>query len=94
MTGEISPLLSTTANIVFGMLCVAMFLAFFRLLRGPSLPDRVVALDLTALLSVGFIAIYDIMTNSTVFLDVAIALGLIAFVGTIAFAIYIQRGSS
>jgi multicomponent Na+:H+ antiporter subunit F len=54
----------------------------------------VVALDLTALLSVGFIAIYDIMTNSTVFLDVAIALGLIAFVGTIAFAIYIQRGSS
>src|SRR4028118_1481016 len=71
---------------VLAMLSVAMFLAFWRLLRGPSLPDRVVALDLIALLSVGFIAIYDIVTNDTVFLDVAIALALIAFVGTIAFA--------
>ena len=92
MTGEPLGPFSLVANIVLAMLCVAMFLAFARLLRGPSLPDRVVALDLIALLSVGFIAIYDIVTNDTVFLDVAIALGLIAFVGTIAFARYVERG--
>ncbi|MBW3635244.1 MAG: cation:proton antiporter [Armatimonadetes bacterium] len=76
------------------MLCVALFLAFWRLLRGPSLPDRVVALDLIALLSVGFIAIYDIVTNDTVFLDVAIVLGLVAFLGTVAFARYVERGAT
>ena len=81
-------------NVVLAMLSVAMFLAFWRLLRGPSLPDRVVALDLIALLSIGFIAIYDITTNDAVFLDVAIALGLVAFLGTISFARYVERGAS
>jgi multicomponent Na+:H+ antiporter subunit F len=76
------------------MLCIAMFLAFWRLLRGPTLPDRVVALDLIALQSVGFIAIYDIVTNDTVFLDVAIVLGLVAFLGTVAFARYVERGAA
>jgi multicomponent Na+:H+ antiporter subunit F len=75
------------------MLCVALFLAFWRLLRGPSLPDRVVALDLIAMLSVGFIAMYDIVTNDTVFLDVAIVLALVAFLGTVAFARYVERGA-
>jgi multicomponent Na+:H+ antiporter subunit F len=80
-------------NGVLAMLCVALFLAFLRLLRGPTLPDRVVALDLIALLSVGFIAMYDIVTNDTVFLDVAIVLGLVAFLGTVAFARYVERGA-
>jgi multicomponent Na+:H+ antiporter subunit F len=81
-------------NGVLAMLCIAMFLAFWRLLRGPTLPDRVVALDLIALQSVGFIAIYDIVTNDTVFLDVAIVLGLVAFLGTVAFARYVERGAA
>jgi multicomponent Na+:H+ antiporter subunit F len=91
MSGDAAGSLSLVTVIVLGMLCVALFLAFLRLLRGPTLPDRVVALDLIALLSVGFIATYDVITNDAVFLDVAIALALIAFVGTIAFARYMER---
>lgn len=91
--GNLNPF-ALVANVVMAMLCVALFLAFWRLLRGPSLPDRVVALDLIALLSVGFIAIYDIVTNDTVFLDVAIVLGLVAFLGTVAFARYVERGAT
>lgn len=91
--GNLTPF-ALVANVVMAMLCVALFLAFLRLLRGPSLPDRVVALDLIALLSVGFIAIYDIVTNDTVFLDVAIVLGLVAFLGTVAFARYVERGAT
>ena len=91
MSGDAAGSLSLITMIVLGMLCIALFLAFARLVRGPTLPDRVVALDLIALLSVGFIAIYDIVTNDTVFLDVALALALIAFVGTIAFARYMER---
>ena len=77
--------------IVFTMLSVALFLAFGRLVRGPSLPDRVVALDLIAAITVGFIAVYAIDTGQRVFLDAAIIVALITFLGTVAFAQYIER---
>ncbi len=80
-----------TETIVFGMLIIAMALTFVRLLRGPSLPDRVVALDLFAVISTGFLTIYAIDTDQQVFLDVAIVLALITFLGTVAFAQYIER---
>jgi multicomponent Na+:H+ antiporter subunit F len=83
--------LTVVINIVYIMLSAAMVLVFIRLLRGPSLPDRVVALDLMGALSVAFICTYAIATNQHVFLDVAIALALIAFISTIAFAQYVER---
>ena len=78
-------------NFIYLLLGVAMFLALGRLVRGPSLPDRVVALDLIAALTVGIIGTYSIGTNQQVFLDVAIVLALIAFLGTVAFAQYVER---
>lgn len=76
---------------VFAMLLTAIFLAFWRLTRGPSLPDRVVALDVIASLSLGMIVVYAISADQPVYIDAAIALALIAFLGTIAFAQYIER---
>jgi multicomponent Na+:H+ antiporter subunit F len=84
-------LLAIVDPIIFAMLSIALFLAFVRLVRGPSLPDRVVALDLIAVLSVGFIAMYALDTKQPIFLDAAIVLALIAFLGTIAFARYLER---
>ena len=69
-----------------------MFLAFVRLVVGPSLPMRVVALDLVASLSVGMICTYAGVTNQPVYIDVAIVLALIAFLGTVAFAYFIEKG--
>jgi multicomponent Na+:H+ antiporter subunit F len=77
--------------IVFVMLSLALVLAFVRLVRGPSLPDRVVALDLLAAIIVGFIAVYATATGQRVFLDAAIVVALIIFLGTVAFAQYIER---
>jgi multicomponent Na+:H+ antiporter subunit F len=77
-----------------GMFTIALFAALYRLVRGPSLPDRVVALDLTALLVVGTIAAYEIMTREPVLLDAAIVLALVAFLGTVGFARYLERGAS
>jgi multicomponent Na+:H+ antiporter subunit F len=77
--------------IVFLMLSLALVLAFIRLVRGPSLPDRVVALDLLAAIIVGFIAVYATATGQRVFLDAAIVVALIIFLGTVAFAQYIER---
>jgi len=78
-------------TIAFLMLSAAMALVFIRLVRGPTLPDRVVALDLFAVLSTAFLTVYAIDTEQQVFLDVAIVLALIAFLGTVAFALYIGR---
>jgi multicomponent Na+:H+ antiporter subunit F len=72
-------------------LSMGVVLAFIRLVRGPSLPDRVVALDLMSMLGIGIITVYTIGTNQSVFLDVAIVLALISFLGTVAFAQYIEK---
>lgn len=82
---------STGALIALSMMSVAILLAVVRLIRGPSLPDRVVALDLISILVAGVTAIYAIATGQAVFLDVAIVLALIAFLGTVAFARYIEK---
>lgn len=78
--------------LAFGLLTAAFFLAFIRLVRGPSLPDRVVALDLMATLAVGYMAVYAVDTGQAMFLDVAVVLALIAFLGTVAFARFIEKG--
>jgi multicomponent Na+:H+ antiporter subunit F len=78
-------------EIVLGVLALAAVLGFVRLLRGPSLPDRVVAFDLLATVGVGISAVYSMAYNQPVFLDVAVVLALISFVGTVAFARYIEE---
>lgn len=65
--------------------------AFIRLIRGPSLPDRVVAIDLVAYLTMGFLGTYAILLQEATYVDVALLLGILAFLGTIAFARYIER---
>ena len=74
------------------VLVVALFAALVRVVRGRGLPTRVVALDLMATLSVGLIATYSVATRQPIFLDVAVVVGLIAFLGTVAFAYFVERG--
>lgn len=78
-------------TIVFVMLTAALALAFLRLVLGPSLPDRVVALDLIAVIAVGLITVYAIDLDQRVFLEVGVVVALIAFLGTVAFAQYVER---
>lgn len=78
-------------TIALPLLMLAVLVVFIRLVRGPSLPDRVVALDLMTTLGVGIIAAYAIGTDQAIFLDIATIIALISFLGTIAFAYYIQK---
>lgn len=84
--------MSFLINITLGLLIFAMFMAFVRLVRGPSLPARVVALDMMGSLAVGIIAVYAVATRQTIFLDVASVLALIGFLGTVAFAYFVEKG--
>jgi multicomponent Na+:H+ antiporter subunit F len=61
------------------------------LIKGPRLESRVVAFDLLTIIGIGLIATYSVVTGRTVFLDIAIVLALISFLGTIAFASYLER---
>ena len=73
------------------ILAVAALLAFVRVVRGPTLPDRVVAIDLIGILIVGMIVVGAAETGQRAFLDVAIVFALISFVGTVAYAGYVER---
>lgn len=76
------------------LLALAAVLTFIRLVRGPTLPDRVIALDLIGVLSVCLLAVLAASTAERAFLDVAIVVALISFVGTVAYARYMERAGS
>lgn len=67
-------------------LLVSIILAMIRLALGPTLADRVVALDLISFVTVGFIAVFTLESGQEPLLDIAITLALVAFLGTIVFA--------
>jgi len=77
--------------ILLPVLSIAMVLLFVRFLLGPSIADRVIALDLLITTGIGIISIYSIITNQPTFLDIAMILALIAFLGTVAFSYYLEK---
>jgi multicomponent Na+:H+ antiporter subunit F len=76
------------------MLAAAAGLTFIRLLKGPTLPDRVIAIDLIGVLMVCLLVVTAASTEQQAFLDVAMVVALISFVGTVAYARYIERSHS
>jgi multicomponent Na+:H+ antiporter subunit F len=73
-------------------LTVALLVAVVRLVTGPTLPDRVVAMDLIGVLAVGLIVVLAASTGVRATLDAAIVIALIAFVATVAYGTYVERG--
>lgn len=88
---ELTPALHNVLLGTLALLGLAMTLAFFRLVRGPSAPDRVVALDLIGGVCVGMIAVYTALTGERHLLRVAMGLALISFLGTVAVARYLEK---
>ena len=84
-------LLLHATTVALALLTVALLLTFVRLLRGPTLSDRVLALDLINILALGYIAVIAIRTGFSLYLDLAIALGLVGFLSTVALARYVLR---
>lgn len=85
-------MLETAIWIAYLLLSLALALALARLILGPTLPDRVVALELMASLTVGFIAVYAVDTGTIAFLDVAMVLVLTAFMTAVGFSRYLEKG--
>ncbi|WP_425092038.1 monovalent cation/H+ antiporter complex subunit F [Tropicimonas sp. S265A] len=75
----------------FVMVTAALVLTTYRLLKGPTLPDRVVALDLISILLVALLTLFALSSQVETYLDAALVLALVAFLGTVALARFILR---
>lgn len=88
MTG----MLGTVTTLTLAILGLALLLAFVRLVKGPTLPDRIVAMDLFGVIVVGIIVVLAAATRVQATLDAALVIALIGFLGTVAYATYVERG--
>jgi multicomponent Na+:H+ antiporter subunit F len=79
-------------NLIMLILVISMGLCFLRLMRGPSMPDRVVALDQIGIHVVALTILYSVTVEQLVFLDAAMIAALLAFLSTVAFARYLEQG--
>ena len=77
--------------VILPILTLSVILIFYRFLKGPSISDRVIALDLLITTGIGIIAVYSIIVNQSTFLDIAMILALIAFLSTVAFSFYLEK---
>lgn len=83
--------LDAVLPLALGLLLLSVALTIFRIFRGPTLADRAVALDMLALLGIAVIGVVAVKTEEYAYLDVAIALALVGFLATVAFARYISH---
>lgn len=84
--------MDTVITITYVILILALTLTFIRLLIGPTLPDRVVALELIPSILVSMIGVHAINHGISSFIDVSIVVALIAFLAAIGFARFLERG--
>ena len=85
-------MLGVVSQITLVTLGVALIAAFIRLVKGPTLPDRIVAMDLFGVLVVGLIVVLAGSSGVRATLDAAMVIALVGFLGTIAYATYVERG--
>jgi multicomponent Na+:H+ antiporter subunit F len=84
-------MVETGAKIAIILIVISFIMAFYRVLKGPSLPDRVVALDFMASLSMGFILTYSILKGEVLYIDIVLIISLVLFMGTVTVAKYLRK---
>lgn len=77
--------------IILPVISLSIVLVFLRFIMGPTIVDRIIAVDLLVTIGIGLIAVYSILTDQSTFLDIALILGLIAFLGTVAYSTYLEK---
>lgn len=73
-------------------LTISILVGLYRVIKGPSLPDRVVALDTIGINIIAGVAIFSILLNTHAFFDIILLIGILSFIGTISFSKFIERG--
>lgn len=92
---SVTAIFDFAVNLALGLLCLSFLVTIYRIVKGPTLPDRILGLDMLVAIAIGFIAVIGIKTGYALYVDVAIALGLVGFLATVAFARFVlSRGKT
>ena len=82
----------TILNIALVIIMISISLGVYRLVKGPTVVDRVIALDLLTLIAIALIALIAHITSRFIYVDVALVYGLLSFLSVLAVARYLERG--
>lgn len=82
----------TILVITLAALSISILACIYRVIKGPSMPDRVIALDTIGINLIAAVAILSVLMHTYAFLEVILLIGILSFVGTVAFARFIERG--
>ena len=85
-------MLELSLQIGFVLISMALILSFYRLIKGPSQPDRILALDTLYINSIAILVLTGIYLESTVYFEAALLIAVMGFVGTVALSKYLLRG--
>ncbi|MFV8826763.1 Na(+)/H(+) antiporter subunit F1 [Alkalihalobacterium sp. APHAB7] len=85
-------MLQTVLQIVLVIMSISLFVCFVRAIIGPTMPDRVVALDTFGINLIGFVGILMIIQETTAYAEIILVISILAFVGSIALAKFLERG--
>ena len=84
-------LIDIILTVVIIVLATSAILVLYRFIKGPTLPDRVTAIDLITTIAIAIIVVFSLLWDSPVFFDVAMVLALISFLGSMSYAFYLIK---
>lgn len=85
-------MLNNVIMLVFVMISIALVLNLWRLLRGPSVSDRILALDTMYINSIALIILYGLLMGSPLYFEAALLIAMLGFVSTVAVCKFLLRG--
>jgi multicomponent K+:H+ antiporter subunit F len=85
-------MLDISIKIVFAAIAVSMVLTLYRVIKGPSAPDRILALDTLYVNAVALLVLLGIQDRTSIYFEAALLIALMGFVGTVALSRYLARG--
>ncbi|MGN4127095.1 Na(+)/H(+) antiporter subunit F1 [Lysinibacillus sphaericus] len=74
------------------VICLSMIAVIYRMVKGPSASDRVVALDSLAVSLISLIGLFSVLVETSFFLEIVLLLAILSFIGTVAFSKFIEKG--
>lgn len=85
-------MLDTVIPMAYGLVTLAFLMSFWRLLRGPDAPDRILALDTLYVNTIALLVLLGIDLGSALYFEAALLIAMMGFVGTVALCKYLLRG--
>jgi multicomponent K+:H+ antiporter subunit F len=85
-------MLEISIKISLMAIAVSMVLTLYRLIKGPSVPDRILALDTLYVSAVALLIVLGVRDSSSIYFEAALLIALMGFVGTVALSRYLARG--